>query len=423
MQVTPPPSPLPPPRRLTRRTQLVIVFVLALLVAVALGLAWLGGRLSAGAAEVTTAAGSSAAVPPGAFRPTPRQLATLKISPVTSLIFQSEILTDGKIAINADKTTPVFSPYSGRVTKVMANLGNMVRPGTPLLAIAASEFALAQNDLLAATSALDTARSQLRLAQANEQRKHGLYDAKAGSLQDWLQSQADLVTAESNLRAAETAVGLVRNRLRILDQSDAQIGVLEKEKTMNPVTVVVAPIGGTVIDRQVGLGQFVQANAGNPVYSIGDLSTVWLVANVREADAPRVQLGAPVEVRVLALPQRVFKAKLTYVGALVDPNTHRLTARAEIPNQDGMLKPEMFATFSIGKGGESAAPAIPESAIIYEGDTARVWVAQDDGALAARSIQTGRTSNGRVEVVAGLTAGEKVVTSGSLFIDRAAKGD
>jgi len=339
------------------------------------------------------------------------------------LIFQSEVVTDGKIAINADKTTPVFSPYSGRVTKVMANLGDLVRAGTPLLAIAASEFAQAQNDLLAATSALDTARSQLTLAQANEQRKHGLFDAKAGSLQDWLQSQADLVTAESNLRAAETAVGLVRNRLRILDQSDAQIGALEKEKTMSPVTLVVAPIGGTVIDRQVGLGQFVQANAGTPVYSIGNLSTVWLIANVREVDAPRVRLGAPVEVRVLAYPQRVFKAKLTFVAPSVDPNTHRLSVRAEISNQDGMLKPEMFATFSIGKGGESAAPAVPDSAIIYEGDTARVWVARDDGTLVVRAIQTGRTSEGQVEVVAGLTVGEKVVTSGSLFIDRAARGD
>jgi cobalt-zinc-cadmium efflux system membrane fusion protein len=152
-------------------------------------------------------------------------------------------------------------------------------------------------------------------------------------------------------------------------------------------------------------------------------STVWLIANVRELDAPRVRIGALVEVHVLALPQRVFKAKLTYVAPSVDPNTHRLPVRAEIPNQDGMLKPEMFATFSISTGGEYAAPAVPESAIIYEGDTARVWVAQDDGTLAVRPIQTGRVSNGRVEVLAGLSAGEKVVTSGSLFIDRAAKSD
>lgn len=416
------PSPPPPTKRLSRRTQVGIVLILALVVGAALFATWLGSRLFGGAAEVKTADAGSA-LAPGAFRPTPGQLATLKLATVATMVFRGEDRADGKIAINADKTTPVFSPYTGRVTKVMANLGDNVKQGMPLLAIAATEFAQGQNDLLAAVSALDTARSQFNLAQANEKRKHGLYDAKAGSLQDWLQSQSDLVTAENNLHAAETTVGLVKNRLRILDQSDAQIGALENAKTMNPVAQVVAPIGGTVIDRQVGLGQYVQANAPNPIFSIGDLSTVWLIANVREIDAPRMRRGAQVEVHVLAFPERVFKAKLTYVAASVDANTRRLAVRAEIPNQDGMLKPEMFATFNISTGVESSAPAVPEEAIIYEGDSARVWVALQNGTLALRQIQTGRASDGKVEAVAGLSAGEKVVTSGSLFIDRAAKGD
>jgi cobalt-zinc-cadmium efflux system membrane fusion protein len=423
MQDTAPTSPPPPTRTLSRHTQLVIVLILALIVGVALGFAWLGGHFFAGASEAKVAADAKSGVPPGAFRPTPAQLANLKVAAVATMVFRAEQLTDGKIAINNDKTTPVFSPYSGRVIKVMANLGDDVKQGAPLLAVAASEFAQGQNDLLAATSALNTARSQLNLAQTNEKRKHGLYDAKAGSLQDWLQSQADLVAAENSLRAAETALGLVRNRLRILGKSDAEIGALENAKTMDPVAFVVAPISGTVIDRQVGLGQYVQSNATTPVYSIGDLSTVWLIANVREVDAPRMRLGAPVEVHVLALPERVFKAKLTYVARSVDPNTHRLPVRAEIPNRDGVLKAEMFASFSINTGGESAAPAVPEGALVYEGETARVWVAQDDGTLTSRPIRAGRVSHGMVEIVAGLVPGEKVVTSGSLFIDRAAKGD
>ena len=422
MQDTAPKSPPPPTRTLSRRTQLSIVLILALVVGVALGLTWLGGHFFSSRAEDKAAADAKFAAPPGAFRPTAAQLASLKVMPVAMMVFRAEQLTDGKIAINSDKTTPVFSPYSGRVTKVLANLGDEVKQGEPLLAVEASEFAQGENDLLAAVSALNTARSQFTLAQANEKRKHGLYDAKAGSLQDWLQSQTDLVTAESNLHAAETALGLVRNRLRILGKSDTEIDALENAKKMDPVAFVVAPISGTVIDRQVGLGQYVQANAANPVYSIGDLSTVWLIANVREVDAPQMRRGAPVEVHVLAVPGRVFKAKLTYVAPSVDPNTHRLPVRAEIQNPDRVLKPEMFASFSISTGGKSAAPAVPEGAIIYEGETARVWVAGDDGTLALRAIETGRVSNGKVEVVSGLTAGEKVVTSGSLFIDRAAKG-
>jgi cobalt-zinc-cadmium efflux system membrane fusion protein len=134
-------------------------------------------------------------------------------------------------------------------------------------------------------------------------------------------------------------------------------------------------------------------------------------------------VGDAVEVRVLAYPGRVFKAKLAYVAPSVDPATHRLPVRAEVENPDGELKPEMFASFSIITGNDASAPAVPEDAVVYEGDTARVWVARDDKSLALRQIRVGRVSDGRVEVLAGLAPGEKVVTSGSLFIDRAAKGD
>jgi cobalt-zinc-cadmium efflux system membrane fusion protein len=399
------------------------VLILALIAGAALGLGWLGSRMSSEPPKVKADAAAGPDLPAGAFRPTSTQLASLKVAIVATMAFRTEQVTDGKIAINSDKTTPVFSPYSGRVTKVIARLGDYVKQGAPLLVIEASEFAQAQNDLRTAASALGTARSQLNLAQTNQKRKHDLFDAKAGSLQDWLQSQSDLVTAQNNLSAAETALGLVRNRLLILGKSGADIDTLANAGTMDPAAFVVAPIAGTVIDRQVGLGQYVQPNAATPIYMIGDLSAVWLIANVRETDATSMRLGAPVEVHVLAIPDRVFRAKLTYVAPSVDANTRRLSVRAEIQNPEGILKPEMFASFSIGTGGEAMAPAVPESAIVYEGDTARVWVARDNGNLVSRPIRTGRVNKGMVEVVEGLGPGEKIVTSGALFIDRAAKGD
>jgi len=134
-----------------------------------------------------------------------------------------------------------------------------------------------------------------------------------------------------------------------------------------------------------------------------------------------VSIGQPVEVRVLAYPGRVFKARLTWIAPAIDVTTRRLPVRAEVENPDGALKPMMFASFSIITGGEVAAPAVPQSAVIYEGDKARVWVALDDGSVAARSITIGRASEGMVEVTQGLAAGEKIVASGTLFIDRAAQ--
>jgi cobalt-zinc-cadmium efflux system membrane fusion protein len=366
---------------------------------------------------------------PGTFRPTKKQLDALKILPVQAMSFRGEQITDGAIANNDDTTTPVFSPYSGHVTKLFAKLGDTVAPGTPLMAIEASEFVQGQNDLVAAVGALNAANAQAKLAEATEKRQHELFLSKAGAQKDWLQSQADLATAQSNLHNSEIALGAVRNRLRILGKTDEEIKALEAEPSlqkMSPEAVVRAPIAGTVILRQVGIGQNIQSATGgatNPVYSIANLSTVWLVANVRETDAPLMKLGAPVEVKVPAWPGRVFKAKLSWIAPSVDPNTHRLPVRAEVDNRDGALKPMMFASFRIATGDAVTAPGVPQSAIIYEGADAHVFVAGKDGLLALRPIHTGRIDGDMVEVTSGLTAGESVVTSGALFIDRAAESN
>jgi cobalt-zinc-cadmium efflux system membrane fusion protein len=175
-----------------------------------------------------------------------------------------------------------------------------------------------------------------------------------------------------------------------------------------------------VVDRQVGPGQYLQAGAGTPVFTIADPSSVWLLANVREADSASVRLGQVMIVHVPAYPKREFEARVTYVAALVDAVTHRVPVRAEIENRDRALKPEMFATFRIQTSDATQSPAIPEAAVVYEGDAAHVWVVQGEGLLAYRPIRTGRDNDGLVEVLEGLKPGERIVTKGGLFIDQAA---
>jgi cobalt-zinc-cadmium efflux system membrane fusion protein len=283
-----------------------------------------------------------------------------------------------------------------------------VKKGAPLATIDATEFVQAQNDL-------NTAAAQLKLARINESRKHALYEAKGGSLQDWQQSQADLT-------AAETALHSVRNRLKILGQSDAEIDALESAHRINPAATITAPISGVVVDRQVGPGQYLQAGSGTPVFTIADPSSVWLLANVREADSGLVHLGQAMEVHVPAYPKRAFEARVTYVAALVDPATHRLLVRGEIDNRDRALKPEMFANFRIRTSDASESPSIPAGAVVYEGDAAHVWVVAGDRLLAYRAVRTGLNSDGLVEVLDGLKPGERIVTRGGLFIDQAASG-
>ncbi len=311
----------------------------------------------------------------GAFRPTDSQWSGFKFAKVEPLAFREERATDGRIAINEDTTTPVFSPYSGRVSRLIAKPGEHVERGQPLFAIEASEFVQGHNDLITAVAGVEKAKSRLVLAQAAEKRQKELLAIRGGALKDYEQAQSDLVAAQG-------------------------------------------------VQRKVGLGQYINAGANDPVYTIGDLSTVWLVANVRESDAPRMRVGAPVQVRVLAFPGQVFNATLSYVAPALDPNTRRLPVRAELKNPNLELKPEMFASFRIVSGADRSMPAVPADAIVYEGANARVWVARPDSkTVVSRPIVVGDTSDGMVEVKKGLEVGESVVTSGTLFIDRAARRD
>jgi cobalt-zinc-cadmium efflux system membrane fusion protein len=177
-----------------------------------------------------------------------------------------------------------------------------------------------------------------------------------------------------------------------------------------------------VVQRKIGPGQYINSGASDPVFVIGDLSTVWLTAFVRETDASIVSVGQELAFNVLARPEHPLVARIDYVAAAIDPVTRRLLVRATVDNKDGLLKPEMFANVTIYSGGDHLAVGVPKQALIYEGDQVRVWVAHEDKSIELRQIKTGLTNGDLVEVDGNLKAGEQIVTRGSLFIDRAASG-
>ncbi len=381
--------------------------------------------------EQNEAPAVSQTTPNGGFKATDAQWADLKIEPVRQMVFPRAEDTDGKIATDDNLTTPVLSPYTGRVVKLYASAGDTVHRGDPLLAVQAAEFAQGQSDLISAVATLRTAHAQLALTEANEKRQHELFLAHGAAQKDWQQSQVDLANAQGGLNTAQIALAAVRNRLRILGKTDQDIDAVENAvdvRKLDPVGIVFAPIDGVVLQRQVGLGQNIvsAANGGNgPQFQIGDLSKVWMLANVREGNAPNVALGDPVEVNVLAWPGRVFRGKITRVSPTIDPTTHRLPVWAEVDNPDFLLKPEMFARFRITDGAAAAqSVAVPDRAVVWEGASAHVWLANDaDKSLAIRQITVGKVTNGLSQVLDGLKPGDKVVTSGAVFIDRAAAGD
>jgi cobalt-zinc-cadmium efflux system membrane fusion protein len=385
------------------------------------------------AATEKSPGGKSQAAAPGqpkgrVFKPTDRQWSSLKIQTVEDRTFQDTTEADGKVALNDE--TPVFSPYSGKVTRLIARAGDTVQRGDPLFAVESPELAEAQSDLITACSNLKTARARLILATTNEKRQHELYLAQGAALKDWQQSRVDLATAQAGMNNASIALSAVRSRLQILGQTDKDIGQIEATPDLvrlDAETVVRAPIAGIVMQRRVGLGQTIisaSSGASEPVFTIGNLSKLWLIADAREDDAPYLHKGDPVDVRVPAFPDRVIKARLVRVAASIDPNTHHLLVRAEAENPLGDLQPGMLASFRIITGNEAINPAVPQSAVVYAGDAAHVWVADDKTrALVTRPIRPGRSRDGMIEVLDGLKSGERIVTSGGIFFDPAATDD
>jgi membrane fusion protein, heavy metal efflux system len=350
------------------------------------------------------------------------QWTKLDVAPVEQRVFRAGHVTEGKIAVDEDRSTPIFSPYAGRVTKLAAKPGDTVELGQPLFTVEATDMVQAQNDFIAAATALNKARSQLNLAEIVNKRQRDLYAGKAVPLKEVEQASAALDAARNDQRSAEVGFEAARSRLRILGKTDEEIAAFQDKGTISPETPIYAPIAGTVVQRKVGPGQYVGLNSSDPVFVIGDLSTVWLQAYVREIDASKVHIGEPLDFTVLAYPEEIFRANITYVSAALDSNTRRLLVQARVRNPQGLLKPEMFARVRIFTDEGDSWPAVPREAVIDEGGTVRVWIVHDDQSLELRHVKTGISSGRLVQVLEGLQPGEKVVTRGALFIDQTIDG-
>jgi cobalt-zinc-cadmium efflux system membrane fusion protein len=350
-------------------------------------------------------------------RATPDQMHQLSIAEVATYPFRVQKFAIGQIAYNEDTSTAVLTPFSGRVTRLIAKIGDAVKRGDPLFDIDSPEIVQPQNDFVAAIATLNKARSQLALAQIVERRARDLYTGKAGPLKELQSAEAGLVAAENDMRSAATALEAGRNRLRILGWPDAQVTALQEKGAIVRSTPIHAPIDGTVVARKVGPGQYVRNDSNESLYSIANLSTMWLKAYVPETDIRYVRVGQEIEVKVPALPDRSYKARIVHVGSASDAATRRVVVRSEVPNGDGTLKSEMFATFKITAGPDETSPSVPIESVIRERDLATVWVQVEPMLFHRRAVKLGIEQDGRVQIRDGLKAGEQVVAHGAIFVD------
>jgi cobalt-zinc-cadmium efflux system membrane fusion protein len=395
-------------------------------------LTWLAGALAAAAAgwfilapehKAPAPTSQASTLPPGEFRLSEIEMRSLRIEPVALREFRPERVAEGRIAVNEDRSTPMLSPYTGRVTRAFARMGDRVEQGAALYEIETPDVTGAANDLLAALDNAQKARVTLDQARREQTRQQSLLSARAASTRDVEQAAAALAAAVADERSALAQIEANRDKLRVLGRTAAQIAEIERTRQVSGLITVTAPLAGTITQRRASPGQWLSAGQGEPVFTISDLSAMWLVAAVREMDAPMIQLGQAVQVTVGAMPGRSFEARIVRMSAGLDAATRRMTVMAEVPDPEGVLKPEMFATFRIAVGEAGRSPAVPASAVIFRGSEANVWVALEEHRFAMRSITPGIRSGDLIQVTQGLAEGDRVVTGGALFIDRAARID
>src|SRR5499433_2775060 len=384
-------------------------------ICVALMLGALLGGCWPGASAVTPA--QPPTKDPNVVQVSSDQMHQLNVVNVDVYPFRQHKLAIGQIALNDDASTVVQTPFSGRVTRLLAKIGDDVKRGDPLFEIESPEVVQAQTDLIAALHSVDKAKSQLLAAQRQAERQNRLIKDKATSQREVDQAINDEAAAQSDLKTAEGTLTFARNRLRVIIGRDQdEVDRLERTRIVNPLITVNTPIDGTVISRKVGPGQFVRADVADPLYAVADLSTMWLKANVPEIDIPLVRVGQEIEVRVAAVPDRTFTAQVIAIGAASDASTRRVVVRSEIPNPDRALKSEMFASFKIAIGERRPAPSVPADAVVWQGDQAVVWTEREPMLFERRLVKTGLEQDGRFEIREGLQAGERVVERGALFV-------
>jgi len=328
------------------------------------------------------------------------QLNAIKIEPVGTYEFPVERETVGNISFADDLSVQVFPAYQGTIIKAFVELGAQVEKDQPLYTIKSPDLIQAESTLIGAAATFELTNKEL-------DRVKGLPGIAQRELE---QATSDQQTADGALKAARDAV-------LVFGKTDAEIDQMIASRKIDPALVVHSPISGQITSYAAPPGLLVQP--GNPPapYTVSNVSVKWMLANVIESDMALLHLGEPVQVKVMAYPNRVFRAKVSKIYPMVDPNTHRATVRSEIEDPRDELRPGMLANFVIRVDGPMAGIAVPANGVVREPDGAMTaWVTTDRRHFEQRIIKTGLRRDDRVQILGGLLQGELVVTDGAVFL-------
>jgi cobalt-zinc-cadmium efflux system membrane fusion protein len=304
----------------------------------------------------------------------------------------------GAVAYNAFSTTPVITQVGGPVAKILVVPGDRVKRGQPLLEVSSPDYSL----LLAAYL---KARDTFRVADKNYERAQDLFAHHAIADRDLLQAESDRIQAQADLSAAQEGMRI----LGIPKPED-----LEKSPISAQIPLL-APIGGEIVERLVSPGQVMQAGT-TQAFTISDMSTVWVMANIYQGDLAYVKDGDPATITTDSYPDK-FSGKISFISPALDPNTRTLQARIVVDNPGGKLKKDMYCVATVTAGTILNAIAVPDSSILRDDENQPfVYVASNSNQFGRRPVDIGQTENGQTQVLKGLSPGDKVAANGSLFL-------
>ncbi len=367
--------------------------------AAALAILLAGCNSERGANDMTSFSSSATkAETPGLFTIPQDQMAHVQIVTVQPSKLTRTLRLTGAVAYNAFNTTPVITQVGGPVAKILVVPGDRVKRGQPLLEVSSPDYSLLLASYL-------KARDTFRVADKNYERAQDLFAHHAIADRDLLQAESDRILAQADLSAAEQG-------LKILGIPNPEN--LEKSPISAQIPLL-APIGGEVVERLVSPGQVMQAGT-TQAFTISDMSTVWVMANIYQGDLAYVKDGDPATITTDSYPDK-FSGKISFISPALDPTTRTLQARIVVDNPGGKLKKDMYCVATVTAGVISNAIAVPDSSILRDDENQPfVYVAVSSNQFGRRPVDIAQSENGQTQILKGLSAGDKLVGNGSLFL-------
>ena len=355
-------------------------------------------------------AGSAAPSPPSApasptatyFTVPTQQLSHLQLVPVAKTTWLRVIHTTGTVDWDNDQTTQAITQVSGPITRILVDTGAHVKKGDVLLYVSSP-------DISNAISAYRKAKNRLDLAQHNLDRNKDLLEHQAIS-------QRELESAQADYNDVSTDVQTSLQALRIFGVTQQDISEAERQNVaIRPELAMRAPIAGTIVQKMVLPGQFIQAGA-TAAFVISDVSTFWVYGHIYEKDLRSIHKGDVVEMRNSSFPV-VFHGTVSYIGDMIDPATRTTPVRIVTKNTEGLLKKDLFLDVAIKDKSERRALVVPTTSVLYdEQNFPFVYVQIEPGKFAQRPVTVGAQQQDQSELLDGVEEGDRVVSQGSIFL-------